>query len=117
MVALKDNAPTLDELSKHPLNQAALMVLKREKVTKQQLPPDLMPVLALAVHELAMVNEQDPRLPWLSRWAVNLRFQQLALLTLQKVLHPQELLAGTALETAEQIANELDPEATTREVD
>jgi hypothetical protein len=117
MIAHKAAEPTVAQLSKHPLNQAALMVLQRSGTRRTSLPPDLMPVLVLATSELMEANELDNRLQALSQWSASLQQQQAALAILAKVLEPAELLSGTPLETAEQIANELVSEAATREVD
>jgi hypothetical protein len=110
-------AQSLKELNRHPLNQAALLCLKRAKEIPKGLPPGVIPVLALAITELAAENELDDRLQALNQWAETPESQAEALALLEKVLEASELMQGAPLEAAQEIAEELQPMAGQREVD
>jgi hypothetical protein len=109
--------PTIQELNLHPLNQAAALCFKRAKVDPRQLPPGLMPVLALAMEAFSEDDVLDERAHAVMQWAETPETQAEALALLEKVLDPDELMDGTLNEVAELIAEELQPDAGTRYLD
>ena len=101
---------SLKELDSHPLNRAAQTLLQKSGHLAQEKHPKLMPLLLLATEHLSEENELDDRLPLLARWGANLENQAKALSCLQAGgLNPQDLLAGTPEQAAEQVIAELAP--------
>ena len=106
------NAPpsSLKELDSHPLNRAAQVLLRRSGHQPGEKHPGLMPLLLLATEHLSEANELDDRLPLLARWGSNPENQAKALSRLEAGgLNPQDLLAGTPEQGAEQVIAELAP--------
>ena len=103
------NNPTqsLNRLKGHPLNQAAMLVLKKAGTPPKELPFGLMPVLVLATTQLAEANELDDRLPLLAAWAGDNQAKALALL--EKHLEVDELVGATMQDAAALIADVLAP--------
>ncbi|MBI2497948.1 MAG: hypothetical protein HYV75_08590, partial [Opitutae bacterium] len=89
------------QLSNHPLNRAALVLLRRAQVTPGEArSAKAMPVLLLP---MSLLDEKDDRQAVLSDYARNDQMQALALKRLSQVLTPDELLNGTPEQAAEQV--------------
>ena len=92
----------LSRLNEHPLNRAAVLVLKKAGINPQSCPPEVMPLLDLAISCLAERDKMGERLMTITHWGSSAENQRKALSRLEQAgVSPTEL-EGMDIEAAAQ---------------